>query len=195
MKIIIMMYVTLFPTIIAGVLNMVWCKSSILKKLNTPVDFKKNFIDGKRIFGENKTFKGILGYVIFNIISAVLWGFLCRILNIENYNFFFINYTNTFFYNVLIGTLLGLAYSLFELPNSFIKRRIGIAPGKTTSGLKKIFFIFLDQADSIFGCCLVVCVFFNLSLKFYFLYVIVGAITHIVINRLLYLFKLRKNMF
>ena len=43
MKIIIMMYVTLFPTIIAGVLNMVWCKSSILKKLNTPVDFKKNF--------------------------------------------------------------------------------------------------------------------------------------------------------
>lgn len=195
MKIIIMMYVTLFPTIIAGVLNMVWCKSSILKKLNTPVDFKKNFIDGKRIFGENKTFKGILGYVIFNIISAVLWGFLCRILNIENYNFFFINYTNTFFYNVLIGTLLGLAYSLFELPNSFIKRRIGIAPGKTTSGLKKIFFIFLDQADSIFGCCLVVCVFFNLSLKFYFLYVIVGAITHIVINILLYLFKLRKNMF
>ncbi|MBQ3415147.1 MAG: CDP-archaeol synthase [Clostridia bacterium] len=189
------MYVTLFPTIIAGVLNMVWCKSSILKKLNTPVDFKKNFIDGKRIFGENKTFKGILGYVIFNIISAVLWGFLCRILNIENYNFFFINYTNTFFYNVLIGTLLGLAYSLFELPNSFIKRRIGIAPGKTTSGLKKIFFIFLDQADSIFGCCLVVCVFFNLSLKFYFLYVIVGAITHIVINILLYLFKLRKNMF
>ena len=73
MKIIIMMYVTLFPTIIAGVLNMVWCKSSILKKLNTPVDFKKNFIDGKRIFGENKTFKGLLGYVIFNIISAVLW--------------------------------------------------------------------------------------------------------------------------
>ena len=120
---------------------------------------------------------------------------MCRILNIENYNFFFINYTNTFFYNVLIGTLLGLAYSLFELPNSFIKRRIGIAPGKTTSGLKKIFFIFLDQADSIFGCCLVVCVFFNLSLKFYFLYVIVGAITHIVINILLYLFKLRKNMF
>ncbi len=195
MRPIIMMYVTLFPTIIAGVLNMVWCKSSILKKANIPMDGGKNFIDGKRIFGDNKTFKGAFGYIIFNTISAVLWGFICNKCNIENYNFFYIHYTNTFFYNVLIGLMLGIAYSLFELPNSFLKRRLGIAPGKTTKGLKKIFFVLLDQADSIFGCCLIVNIFFRMTFEFYILYVFVGAITHIVINVLLYLFKLRKNMF
>lgn len=195
MRAIIMMYVTLFPTIIAGVLNMAWCKSSILKKANIPIDAGKKFIDEKRIFGDNKTFKGIFGYVIFNIISSVIWGFICNKFNFENYNFFFIYYTNTFFYNVLIGLLLGLAYSLFELPNSFIKRRLGIAPGKTTQGLKKMFFVFLDQADSIFGCCLIVCIFFNMTFEFYILYVLVGAFTHIIINMLLYFLKLRKNMF
>jgi len=32
--------------------------------------------------------------------------------------------------NALVGFALGFAYVLFELPNSFIKRRLDIAPGK-----------------------------------------------------------------
>ena len=72
-----------------------------------------------------------------------------------------------FLYNILIGFLLGLGYSLFELPNSFIKRRLDIKPGKTTNGFKKMFFIFLDQADSVFGVCLVVCLFYKIGLKFF----------------------------
>lgn len=195
MKYILMMYVTLLPPIIAGILNMIWCKSSILKKIQTPIDGGNNFIDGKRIFGDNKTWKGMLGYIIFNIIVAVIWGAVCNITNLNSYNFFYVQYENTFGYNLLIGLLLGIGYSFFELPNSFVKRRIDIKPGKTTNGLKKYFFIFLDQADSIFGCCLVVCIFYKMTIGFYLIYVMVGAITHIVFNILLYLMKLRKNMF
>ena len=50
MKYILMMYITLFSTIIAGIINMVFCKASILSKIQTPIDEKKLFIDGKRIF-------------------------------------------------------------------------------------------------------------------------------------------------
>ncbi len=60
MKSIIMMYVSLVPSIIAGIVNMIWCKSSLLKKFQTPIDCGKNFIDKKRLLGNNKTWKGML---------------------------------------------------------------------------------------------------------------------------------------
>ena len=195
MKYVLMMYITLIPTIIAGIINMIFCKSSVLRKIQNPIDGGNNFIDGKRIFGDNKTWKGILGYIIFNIIIAVLWGIICSFTNLNSYNFFYVQHENTVIYNLLIGFLLGVAYSIFELPNSFLKRRLDIQPGKTTTGIKKIFFIFLDQADSIFGCCLVVAVFYKMSFGFYLLYVLIGAVTHIVFNILLYCMHLRKNMF
>lgn len=192
---IIMLYVTLLPPIIAGVFNMIWCKLPILKSLQIPMDFNKNFIDKKRIFGDHKTWKGFIGYLILNPLFTTIWGLICNISNINNYNYFYINYDNTFLYNLFIGFLLGLGYSLFELPNSFIKRRLDIKPGKTTNGFKKLFFIFLDQADSVFGVCLVVCLFYKLGLKLYLIYVLLGALTHIVFNMILYFLKLRKNMF
>ena len=99
------------------------------------------------------------------------------------------------FYNSIIGLLVGLAYVLFELPNSFIKRRLGIEPGKPAKGVKKVLFIFLDQADSMFGIVLVVACFYSMSVGFYFLYVVAGAVTHIVFNVLLYFARLRKNPF
>mgnify|MGYP001393277506 CR=1 FL=1 len=95
----------------------------------------------------------------------------------------------------MTGVLLGFGYALFELPNSFLKRRLDITPGKTISGGWKAFFIFLDQADSIFGCALVVWLFYDLGIGLYLLYVLIGALTHIIVNMLLYVCKLRKNPF
>ena len=194
-KTILKMYITLLAPIMAGVLNMVWCKLKILKKYNTPMDFKKNFIDGKRIFGDNKTWKGFFGYIILNILCSVLLGFVWNISNLNNMNFFYLNIPNTIYNNCIIGLLLGLGYSLFELPNSFLKRRINIEPGKTSKGIKKLFFIFLDQADSVIGCCLVLSLFYPMTLLFFAMYILLGAFTHIVFNILLYFLGLRKNMF
>ena len=192
---IVKMYVTLLSPIIAGIINSIFCKLNVLSKLKVPMDFKKNFVDKRRIFGDNKTWKGFIGYIFFNIIFSILFGLLWKITKLEGYNFFYINHPNTVLYNILIGFLLGLFYALFELPNSFIKRRLDIKPGKTITGPKKIFFIFLDQADSVFGVALVVWMFYPIGLKVYCLYIIVGAITHIVVNMLLYFAHLRKNMF
>ena len=135
--------------------------------------------------------------ILFGIIFSVLWGLLStKSEALTLYNYFYRNYSNSPLYNVLTGTLMGFAYALFELPNSFLKRRLNITPGKNDiSGMKRIFFVFLDQADSIFGCVLVVCIFFPLPVWYYFVYVLVGAATHIVLNMLLYFCHLRKNMF
>jgi len=188
------MYMTLLGPILAGIVNSIFCKINVLNSLKKPLDFKIK-IKGKRLFGDNKTWKGLIGYIIFNIIFMILVGIIYKACNIEKLNFFYINHTNTITYNLLIGFLLGLFYALFELPNSFIKRRLGITPGKTITGSKKYFFIFLDQADSVFGVALVVWMFYPIGIKVYLLYILVGAVTHLVINMLLYFLHLRKNMF
>ncbi len=195
LKILASMYVTLFGPILAGIANSIWCKTKQMKRLQIPMDGGKNFLDGKRIFGDNKTWKGFLGYLVFNMIVMILWGFFCKVVGIEDYNLFYRGTTNTMGNNLVIGFLLGVAYGVFELPNSFLKRRLGIVPGKSMSGISKVFFVFLDQADSVFGCVLVLCLYAPMTLGFYFVYVMLGAATHIVINMLLYLLKLRKNMF
>ena len=48
---------------------MIWCKLPILNRLKTPIDLGKNFVDGKRIFGDNKTYKGLVGYVFFEYFN------------------------------------------------------------------------------------------------------------------------------
>ena len=40
------MLITLFPTIIAGLINSLLCKSNVLSKLKVPMDFGKNFPGG-----------------------------------------------------------------------------------------------------------------------------------------------------
>ena len=188
---IVKMYVTLLAPIIAGIVNSIFCKSNALVFLKKPMDFNKNFIDGKRIFGDHKTWKGFFGYIIFNIIFTLLWKYT----KLEELNFFYINHQNTLVYNLLIGFLLGLFYALFELPNSFLKRRLDITPGKTINGKKKIFFIILDQADSVFGVALVVWMFYPIGIWIYLLYILIGTVTHLLINMMLYFMHLRKNMF
>lgn len=190
------MYISLMPVIFMGILNMVWVKLPILKVLSKPIDGAKKLKDGNRIFGDNKTWKGLIGYIILGIITTVIWGLVCdKVAYLGEHNYFYINHHNTVSYNLVIGLSLGIAYSLFELPNSFIKRRLKIKEGKTTEGMIKWVFVILDQADSLLGCVLVISFVYRMTILFYFGYVLLGALTHLVINILLYLIHLRKNMF
>jgi len=89
-----------------------------------PMDFGKNFTDGKRIFGANKTFRGFfVGLAIgaaVGVMDCVAFGFpwLFALLT-------------------PIGALLG------DLVGAFLKRRLNIAPG----GLLPI----VDQVDFVVG--------------------------------------------
>lgn len=193
MKTILAMYITLMPVIFMGIFNMIFCKLKIFQFLNVPLDNKKVLKDGKRLFGDNKTWKGFLGYLVIGLITTVIWGLICREYHLTNY--FYSNHDNTMLFNSLLGLLLGFTYSLCELPNSFIKRRFDIQEGKMSHSKLKIIFFIYDQVDSIIGCCLIVALFYKMSFSFYLLCVGLGGLTHVVVNILLYLLKIRKNMF
>jgi hypothetical protein len=51
----------------------------------------------------------------------------------------------------LIGFLVGAAAMAAELPNSFLKRRLGIAPGAQASGMRGLVFHVVDQIDVVLG--------------------------------------------
>ena len=190
------MYITLLPVIVAGSLNMVWCKLHLIKFLERPIDNNRILRDGKRLFGDNKTWKGLAGMAILGILCTVLWGLIGeKSAYLSQHNYLYFKYVNTVPYNILMGLLLGLGYALFELPNSFIKRRMNIQPGKSNKNLQGVITVFFDQADSVIGCVLVLCLVYRMSVPLFIAYIFLGALTHIVLNMLLYFLKLRKNMF
>lgn len=195
LKTIICMYITLTPIIITGPINMLFCKKDILAPLNIPIDNNIVLKDGNRLFGSNKTLKGFLGYVLFCAIFTVMWGSFLKLLNLENYNYFYFYHENNLFFNIFTGSLVGIAYALFELPNSFLKRRLNIKPGEKAPGPGKILFSILDQIDSLFGCVLVVAIFYKMSFLFYVFYVAIGGLTHFFINIILYVLRWRKTLF
>lgn len=191
---IINMYITMLPVIMGGIMNMIFTKTPIYKKLKKPIDGGWNFKDGRRIFGENKTWAGFFSMMIFCCITQIAEGMILDIFNMTYRNEFYLRHENTLFYNMIIGILLGAAYMIMELPNSFIKRRINIPSGKTAKGITgKIFFI-IDQVDSLIGVMLILYMVSEISFAKYLLYIFLGGITHITVNAVLYGLKIRKNL-
>jgi len=136
MTIVINFYISFLPVILAGILNMVLVKLPVLNFLKKPMDNHIILKDGNRLFGENKTWKGCFSMIVLSIIVTMIWGLVCNSsIYLQENNLFYNLYNNTMMYNILIGFLLGLTYILFELPNSFLKRRIGI---KERKGSKRI---------------------------------------------------------
>ena len=128
------------------------------------------------------------------ILSQVFIGFICNAFNINNHNQIYRFYENKVGVNVLTGFLFGFMYMLFELPNSFIKRRLDIECGKTnTNIIGKLFFV-IDQIDSLIGVMLILVIFAKISWKQYFAYIFIGGFTHIMVNLFLYKIKVRRNV-
>ncbi len=117
-----------------------------LSALVKPIDNGKTWL-GKRIFGDNKTYRGILMTGIGTALGCLSQMFLHRFEAIHKLEL--LDYSSG--QVVIIGFMVGAAAMLSELPNSFLKRQIDIAPGATTSGFLSLFFYIFDQIDYLVG--------------------------------------------
>lgn len=186
------MYITMFPVILGGILNMLFVKTPLYRRLNVPIDGGKILRDGKRLFGDNKTWIGFAGMIVFCAAAQVAWGTVCT--RFPELCYIYFRFENTLPFNLIVGAVLGFMYMLFELPNSFVKRRLDIPDGKTVGGVKGRVFFFVDQVDSLFGAAAVFAFLYPLPVWQYFLYVLLGAGTHILVNSILFALKIRKNL-
>lgn len=148
---------------------MIFVKLPILKLWQIPIDGGKTLKDGRRIFGDNKTWKGFFGMIVLTALPA--WLF----------------WHNTLQYSYLCGALLGFAYVLFELPNSFFKRRLNIQAGKNGGFIQTL----VDQADSALGYALFMLFIYPLTLIEWISLVTIATATHYIFNVLLFYLKLR----
>ncbi len=95
-----------------------------------PLDLGKNFLDGRRIFGDNKTIRGL----VFGILSGFLIGFI--LLGLEALSLLHSDLISLCNVIVLpIGTHVG------DLFGSFVKRRVNISPGKSAPVLDQLGFL------------------------------------------------------
>ena len=187
------MLLTMSPVILGAAAVVVFSRTAFFRKHKAPIDGGKSF-RGERIFGDHKTWIGLLSYVLFCTLAHLLTGGVCRLFGLEKMNQMYSLHANGFFYNLLAGALFGLAYALFELPNSFLKRRFHIAPGGHRKGFSGVFFFILDQIDSLLGCALVIGLLTDATLLALLQYVLLGAFVHVFVNLLLMLLHMRKSI-
>lgn len=172
---------------------MLFCKSDLFLSLSRPIDCNIFLKDNQRLLGDNKTIKGFFGYVFIMTISQGVFSLINKLFRLEKYNYLYVNHNNTIFYNIIVGFSLGFVYAVFELPNSFFKRRMGILPGENPKSVWRFFFIIVDQIDSLVGCVLVICLLYKFDIKFCLKYLLYGGMIHLFLNRILYILKLKKN--
>ena len=136
-----------FPVILGGLMQCLVLRFRLFSPLALPLDLGATF-RGKRVFGDNKTVRGlfvmVFGAVIGMDIQTMLYSFdSFRRISLLDY---------AQIESVSAGAALGFGFILAELPNSFLKRQCGIAPGANATGALFWLFSLLDQIDSILGC-------------------------------------------
>ena len=139
------------PVILAGVVHLTVLKLDLLPGLRKrPIDGGICF-RGRRLFGDNKTWRGALIMIASTAIAAAL---------LASINSSFVHWSEPApfaqHHPFAWGTLLGVGYILGELPNSFIKRQFDIAPGAMGKGATGRVFWVVDQLDSLAGMLLMV---------------------------------------
>jgi CDP-2,3-bis-(O-geranylgeranyl)-sn-glycerol synthase len=134
------------PVIASGLVHLVVLKLDLLPRLRAlPIDGGATF-RGKRVFGDNKTWRGAL--VTITTMTVTAWA-LAQVHECCWQLPTLVPFAETD--PIAWGLLLGCGYIAGELPNSFVKRQIGIGPGQGGEGLTgRICWVF-DQLDGLAG--------------------------------------------
>lgn len=134
-----------------------------------PIDFGKNFLDGRPIFGKNKTIKGFFsGLIVGTAVGLIESAFFPGV-------------------PILLGLLLSLGALLGDLAGAFLKRRLGLNPGELLP--------VIDQVDFIIGALLFSTAFslLVLSWELVLAVLIITPPIHLLTNFVAYKFGLKNN--
>jgi len=130
-------------------------------------------------FGENKTLRG---FVFVGTVNGVIQFFFNGLL-----------YGEFLAVSFMLGLILGLTYMFFELPNSFLKRRLGIKPGERPERLSSLLII-LDKSDSALGVCLVFSLYKGLSAITFVTFFLLAFSIHLLLSKLLHVLRVKESL-
>jgi len=158
------------PLVFSGTLHMVVVKFDVLPAIKVPVSTS--------LFGKNKTLRGFVFMTLFNSLMSFLIGF-----------------SGSYFApaeSLIYGAIFGLAYALAELPNSYLKRRLGIISGEKSSKRPLLMMLF-DKSDSAAGVSMVATLLLGLSIMEMLGLFVMSVLVHIFFSVLLVLVGIKKR--
>ena len=187
MKVILELLLVASPVILAAIFHMIVVSYNWGKRLTYPMDHYKTF-RGQRIFGQNKTYRGLVVMILASIAITYFYAFLVQISpSIASVNLLTFEHHSPLFY----GFLYGIGYVVGELPNSFFKRQLTISEGKSNSFVQRL----IDQLDSVVVILLMLIYTSNFTWTHFWIGIVFYGLLHLSINYGLFLLKLRKEPF
>lgn len=182
------MLYTVWPVVLGGIVHMGVVRAGALSTLAKPIDCGSKW-RGRRIFGEHKTWRGLVVIVTATMLAVGLQRFLEQALPLlAPWNM--VDLARIAWWKA--GAIWGAAYALAELPNSFAKRRMGIDPGRgPKGGIAAPLWAIADQADSAIGCALAAWALLHVGLADAIALATIGTGLHLAMNLLLYCVGLR----
>ncbi|RLG21165.1 CDP-2,3-bis-(O-geranylgeranyl)-sn-glycerol synthase [Methanosarcinales archaeon] len=156
--------------------------SAVIFGGGTPIDLGRNFMDGKRVFGDGKTVRGFVGGVLFGVLVGLLQIYISH-------------YIQFFYHSLPLIPVLAVfclsAGALFgDMVASFIKRRISLKPGSP--------FPIVDQLDFVAGAWLMLIIvmpvwfYQTFTLEIILAVLIITPVLHFLTNILGYLMGKKK---
>lgn len=132
-----------------------------------PLDFSKNFTDGRRIFGDGVTWRGTLIGTGIGTLIGLAQGLI----------------SGNIVYGILLGLFLGGGALIGDACGSFVKRRIKIERGRPTP--------FLDQLDFVIGALVFASIIVVIPLNIIILILIISIVLHLSANIIAYLIGIK----
>jgi CDP-2,3-bis-(O-geranylgeranyl)-sn-glycerol synthase len=133
--------------VLAGLCQAAWLARPASHRFAVPVDGGRT-VRGRRLFGDNKTWRGVVTMVpatgaSFALLAALLSASPVRLAGLWPLS------PGPY---ALVGLWAGLGFMAGELPNSFLKRQLGIPPGAAARGpIAGPLFLLIDHVDSAAG--------------------------------------------
>jgi CDP-archaeol synthase len=167
----------IFPILIGGTLHMALVKDDLFHALARPIN--------QRLFGHSKTWRGVLAMCLFCVVGVyalqMFFGFALA--------------SGTFDFNRLtaleLGPMLGLSFVLAELPNSWVKRRMGVPPGARAARYTTLF-VLGDQLDSVIVCGLIYVLVLGMPWTTFMVLLPVGVLLLLLLKRSLFHLGLKR---
>lgn len=173
------------PILGAAVTHAPVLRWNLLPSLARPIDGGRTF-RGRRLFGDHKTWRGALvmfaGVFLAALALCQLPAYAARLpaaLRAAP--------------PALFAALLGLGVVLGELPNSFVKRQLGVGPGKQRRGALGLALSLLDQGDFVLGAWITLSPLWVMSLAQAATAFALVVAVHMVVNVIGYTLGIRKT--
>ena len=167
----------LLPLLGGGIFHGLCMKYDWFAFLRRPIDGGWTF-RGRPLFGANKTYRGPIGLGLgAGLVLGAQATILHRAPQLRSLELFDYGLVNGW----MLGFLVGAVAMLAELPNSFMKRQLGIASGQAGRGILRVVFYVTDQVDVLLGAWVV----FALVVDVRFSWVLVSLLLVLVVHQIL----------